>query len=182
MPTHLTGGVPLERDIHDGATRTRVVLRNVRTAEDLALLKAMTGREQEFVRAHAANLVFTPHSPFSAKMDDTTDAALVRDAVLRHTPIERLRTTLALSESMPAVALAGLRERYPDCTVLELVELITGETLRVAVRHGPCRDGSVVCPWNGTFTTVPREPAFAPRALFHDAGSRDVTHAWCWGT
>jgi hypothetical protein len=85
-----------------------------------------------------------PHAPYIAEMHDTTDTAtaLVRDAVLRHTPIERLRTTLALSESMRAVSLAGLRGRYPERTMLELVELITGESLRVAVRHGPCRDSS----------------------------------------
>lgn len=34
-----------------------------------------------------------------------------------------------------------------------------------------------VCPWNVSFTTVLREPAFALRATFHDAGSRDGTRA-----
>ena len=34
-----------------------------------------------------------------------------------------------------------------------------------------------MCPWNVSFTTALREPAFAPRAMFHDAGSRDGTRA-----
>jgi epoxyqueuosine reductase len=34
-----------------------------------------------------------------------------------------------------------------------------------------------VCPWNVSFTTTLREPAFAARAMFHDAGSREGTRA-----
>ncbi len=34
-----------------------------------------------------------------------------------------------------------------------------------------------VCPWNVSFTTTLREPAFASRELFLDAGSRDGTRA-----
>ena len=34
-----------------------------------------------------------------------------------------------------------------------------------------------VCPWNVSFTTVLREPAFAPRAMFLGAGSLDGTRA-----
>ena len=37
-----------------------------------------------------------------------------------------------------------------------------------------CQD---VCPWNVSFTSALREPAFAPRAMFRDAGSREGTRA-----
>ena len=53
-----------------------------------------------------------------------------------------MRATLALSESMRALSLAGLRRRFPDRTVLELVELLSGESLSPGVRHGPRAEGS----------------------------------------
>jgi hypothetical protein len=77
-------------------------------------------------------------------MRDTSDAAdaLVRRAILKQAPVDRLQSTLALSESMRAVSLAGLRGRFPDRTVLELVELLSGESLAPSVRHGPRAAGS----------------------------------------
>lgn len=77
-------------------------------------------------------------------MRDTSDAAeaLVRRAILKQAPLDRLQSTLALSESMRAVSLAGLRRRFPDRTVLELVELLSGESLSPRVRHGPRVEGS----------------------------------------
>lgn len=77
-------------------------------------------------------------------MHDTSDAAeaLVRSAILKQAPLDRLRATLALSESMRALSLAGLRRRFPDRTVLELVELLSGESLSPGVRHGPRAEGS----------------------------------------
>lgn len=53
-----------------------------------------------------------------------------------------MRATIALSESMRAVSLAGLQRRFPDRTVFELVELLCGESLRSVVRHGPRIEGS----------------------------------------
>jgi len=72
-------------------------------------------------------------------MHDTSVAAvqLVQEALRRQTPLERLRATLALSESMWAVSLSTLRRRYPDRSVIELVELLAGEALLPAARHGP---------------------------------------------
>lgn len=72
-------------------------------------------------------------------MRDSSDAAeaLVRSAILKQAPLDRLRATLALSESMRAVSLAGLRRRFPDRTVLQLVELLSGESLSPSVRYGP---------------------------------------------
>ncbi len=91
-----------------------------------------------------AVLVFTCRASYIFGMHDTSDTAtaLVRDALLRQTPLERMRATLALSESMRAVSLAGLRVRYPERSAFELVELLTGESLRPAVRHGPHMDGT----------------------------------------
>lgn len=67
---------------------------------------------------------------------------MVIDAVRRQAPLDRMRATLALSESMRAVSLAGLRRRFPDRTVLELVELLSGESLSPSVRYGPRAEGS----------------------------------------
>lgn len=77
-------------------------------------------------------------------MRDTSNAAesVVRDAMLSQAPLDRMRATFALSESMRAVSLAGLRQRYPERSVLELVELLAGESRDPAVRHGPRVDES----------------------------------------
>ena len=78
-------------------------------------------------------------------MHDTSDAAeaLVRSAILKQAPLDRLRATLALSESMRALSLAGLQRLFPDRAVFELVELISGESPRPVVRYGPRIEGSV---------------------------------------
>jgi hypothetical protein len=67
-------------------------------------------------------------------MRDTTQEAgrVQTDAIRRLAPIERLTEALALSESVRALALSRLRERYPDRTDLELVELLAGAPLRPA--------------------------------------------------
>lgn len=74
-------------------------------------------------------------------MDDTASLELsrIRDAVLHQPPVERLHAMLALSESMRAIGLAGLRARYPDRSTIELVELMAGESLVACVRHGPVK-------------------------------------------
>ena len=56
-------------------------------------------------------------------------AAVVRDAMLRISPAERVRQALLLSEQMRTLSLATLRRRHPDCSALQLVELLSGETL-----------------------------------------------------
>jgi len=69
----------------------------------------------------------------SAMRDTTPEAARVQtDAIRRLAPIERLAEALALSESVRAWVLSRLRERYPDRTDLELVELLAGGPLRRA--------------------------------------------------
>lgn len=63
--------------------------------------------------------------------------ALVGEAVLRQTPVARLEATLALSETMRDIALAGLRARHPGHSTIELVEVLTGERLVAGMRCGP---------------------------------------------
>jgi hypothetical protein len=64
-------------------------------------------------------------------MGDTTRAAEgVRLAAIRQLGLaERLRQMFELSESVRRLALSGLRERYPDHTDLELVEILLGRRL-----------------------------------------------------
>lgn len=64
-------------------------------------------------------------------MSDTRPeaAAVVRDAILRTAPAERLRQALVLSEQMRTLSLATMRRHHPDLTTLQLVELMSGETL-----------------------------------------------------
>ncbi|MGH7645959.1 MAG: hypothetical protein ACREMR_10285 [Gemmatimonadales bacterium] len=64
-------------------------------------------------------------------MRDTTAAAeQVRlDAIRRVDPSQRLAQALELSESVRALALAGLRRRHPERSELELVELLVGAPL-----------------------------------------------------
>jgi hypothetical protein len=62
--------------------------------------------------------------------DTSADAALVmRDAIRRIAPAERMRRALDYSETMRALALAGLRARHPERTTLELVEMLLGARL-----------------------------------------------------
>ena len=64
-------------------------------------------------------------------MRDTSPAAerARLEAIRRLDPVQRVRQALAFSESMRQLALARLRERYPEKTQLELVELMLGEPL-----------------------------------------------------
>jgi hypothetical protein len=64
-------------------------------------------------------------------MRDTTGAAedVRLAAVRRLTPAERLSQMFELSESMRQFALAGLRQRHPLSTDVELVERLLGQTL-----------------------------------------------------
>ena len=52
-------------------------------------------------------------------------------------PAERLRQMFDLSESVRRLALAGLRERHPDRTDLELVEVLLGRRLVPAATRPP---------------------------------------------
>lgn len=64
-------------------------------------------------------------------MDDTRPeaAAIVRSAILNTAPAERIRQVLEMSEQLRALSLVGLRIRYPGHSILQLVELLSGETL-----------------------------------------------------
>jgi len=74
-------------------------------------------------------------------MRDTTSEAeaIVRAAILRTDPIDRLRQALVLSETMRDLALARLRALHPDRSVVELVELLLGERLIPAPRAVPAQ-------------------------------------------
>ena len=64
-------------------------------------------------------------------MSDTSPyaARIVRDAIRRRDPVERMRDALVHSEAMRELALSGLRARHPGRTTVELVELMLGERL-----------------------------------------------------
>ena len=64
-------------------------------------------------------------------MNDTRPEAaqVVRDAIGRLSPAQRLRQALELSEQMRALSLIQLRRRHPEYSTLQLVELLSGETL-----------------------------------------------------
>lgn len=64
-------------------------------------------------------------------MNDTSPeaAAVVREAIRRTPPEERVRQVLALSEQMRTLSLTALRRRHPEHSTLQLVELLTGEIL-----------------------------------------------------
>jgi len=70
---------------------------------------------------------------------DTTPeaAALVLRAIRQQSPAQRVAAALALSESVRAISLAALRARFPDRTTLELVALITGDSMVPTARSGP---------------------------------------------
>jgi hypothetical protein len=74
-------------------------------------------------------------------MHDTSSeaAAVVRAAVQRRSPVQRMRDALELSESLRALALARLRSRHPAESPIALVERLTGESLQPAARTGPQR-------------------------------------------
>ena len=62
--------------------------------------------------------------------DTTNEAAAVADAAIkRMNPVDRLRQSLAHSETMRNLAIARLRAKHPDRSTLELVELLLGERL-----------------------------------------------------
>lgn len=64
-------------------------------------------------------------------MDDTSAEAarVVRDAIRRTDPIDRMRQALSHSERMRGLALARLRARHPDLSTVALVEMLLGERL-----------------------------------------------------
>lgn len=64
-------------------------------------------------------------------MGDTTLAAeeVRLAAVRRLEPAERLRQAFELSEAVRRLALAGLRERHPERTDVELIEMLVGSRL-----------------------------------------------------
>ena len=64
-------------------------------------------------------------------MRDTSAAAeLVRFIAIRAmTPAERLRQAFDLSETARQLAIVGLRQRYPDLSDVELVELYAGHRI-----------------------------------------------------
>ena len=64
-------------------------------------------------------------------MNDTRPEAaqVVREAIRHLSPAQRVRQALELSEQMGALSLAQLRQRHPEYSTLQLVELLSGETL-----------------------------------------------------
>jgi len=62
--------------------------------------------------------------------DTSNEAATVADAAIKSMkPVDRLRQSLAHSETMRNLAIARLRAKHPDRSTLELVELLLGERL-----------------------------------------------------
>jgi hypothetical protein len=82
-----------------------------------------------------------PHSSavLAFDMRDTTQEAadIVRAAMLRRTPMERMREALELSETLRALAMANLRRQHPADSPIELVERLTGQSMRVSPRMEP---------------------------------------------
>jgi hypothetical protein len=74
-------------------------------------------------------------------MHDTSPeaVAVVRAAVQRRPPVQRMRDALELSESLRALALARLRRQHPADSPIALAERLTGESLQLAARTGPPR-------------------------------------------
>jgi hypothetical protein len=64
-------------------------------------------------------------------MNDTRPeaAAVVREAIRRTPPVERMRQVLELSEQIRTLSLETLRRRHPNLSTLQLVELLSGQTL-----------------------------------------------------
>ena len=71
-------------------------------------------------------------------MNDTRPeaAAVVRAAIVNTPPAERIRQMLAMSEQLRDLSLIRLRTRYPGHSTLQLVEMLSGETL-MSVRPYP---------------------------------------------
>ena len=67
-------------------------------------------------------------------MSDTRPeaAAIVRAAMRRTAPAERMRQALVLSEQMRTLSLATLRRHHPGLSTLQLVELLSGTALTPA--------------------------------------------------
>jgi hypothetical protein len=72
-------------------------------------------------------------------MGDTSPEAddIVLAAIRRRDPVERMGEALELSELLRNLALVRWRRAYPGETTIALVERMTGESLRLAVRNGP---------------------------------------------
>jgi len=72
-------------------------------------------------------------------MRDITSAAeqVYLEAIRRQEPSDRLRQALAFSEWARSLALAGLAERFPERTQLELVEILLGTTLLPVAARPP---------------------------------------------
>lgn len=61
--------------------------------------------------------------------DTTWAAEAIRvAAVRRQDPVDRLRQALELSESMRTLVLSSLRQKYPERTDRQLVELVSGDS------------------------------------------------------
>jgi hypothetical protein len=80
----------------------------------------------------------TARGSFHAMSDTTPEAAaLVRRAIERQSPAQRVEAALALSESLRATSLATLRARFPERSTLELVALMSGEPKGPTERAAP---------------------------------------------
>lgn len=66
-------------------------------------------------------------------------AAVLRDCIARQTPAQRLTIAVRLSEDVRAIAVAGLKQRYPNEPFLSLIERLIGEPMQPTVRSGPSR-------------------------------------------
>jgi hypothetical protein len=63
-------------------------------------------------------------------MDTSPEAAeIVRQAILRTAPADRIRHAFELSEQIRELSLSRLRMRYPSYSTLQLVEILIGESL-----------------------------------------------------
>lgn len=62
-------------------------------------------------------------------MNDTSPeaAAVLKAAILRCDPVERMRQALTHSDAMLELGLTRLRERYPDRSTLDLAEILRAQ-------------------------------------------------------
>lgn len=75
-----------------------------------------------------------PRATLRSMRDTTLAAEEVRLAAVRRLPpAERLRQVFELSEAVRRLVLAGLRERHPERTDVELIEMLVGGRLVPAV-------------------------------------------------
>ena len=92
--------------------------------------KAFTEADLDRPAAAAASRLVGPCASLAPMRDTAPAAEQIRlEAIRRLDPVERVRQALALSESMRALALAGLAARFPGHTRLELVEILLGAPL-----------------------------------------------------